>query len=213
MIQYKNIYVLIAAGLALSGGKLWADDTIPAPPQTSPTPIATVASKEAKSDIVKAVKAEGVTVSPMKAAMALAEAGKIDEAVAAYEKMGVQKSAKVEAWRLNNEGLAYLIGGKPEKAAPLLEKSTATNADNYVAWNNLGSAYEQTGQLDKAKDAYQKSIDAAKKADAASVKAEDNLKSLQARLEKLAAKKAKGVKKAGDETPATPVSGTPAEKK
>jgi len=65
-----------------------------------------------------------------------------------------------------------------------LEKSVAANDQNYVAWNNLGSAYELTDQLDKAKDAYQKSIDAAKAANASSAKAEGNLQALQAKLDK-----------------------------
>ncbi len=203
MIQCKSAILLFAAGLAFSTGRLCADDTIPVPQTpTTPTTKAAVASKEAKT--------ESPAVSPMKAALALAEAGKTDEAVAAFEKMGVQKTKRVEAWRLNNEGLAYLIADKPEKALPLLEKAVAANADNYVALNNLGIAYEQTGALEKAKDAYQKSIDAAKTADATSAKAEDNLKNLQARLDKIAAKKEKAAKKAGAKSPATPVKSTPA---
>jgi tetratricopeptide (TPR) repeat protein len=140
------------------------------------------------------------TVAAMKAAIALAEAGKTDEAVAAYEKMGVLKSKKMEAWRLNNEGLAYLTAATPapDKAVPLLEKAVATDADNYVAWNNLGNAYENTDELEKAGDAYQKSIDAAKAANASSAKAEGNLQALQPRLDRL--KKKNGDKSdAGDD--------------
>src|SRR5581483_5830484 len=85
------------------------------------------------------------------------------------------------------EGLAYLIATTPapDKAVPLLEKAVAADANNFTAWNNLGSAYEQTNQLKKAKDAYQKSIDAAKAADASSTKAESNLANLEPRLAKL----------------------------
>ncbi len=190
MIQYKRALLLFAAGLFVLAGKVSADTTA-----ASTTPVAqpTVASKPAKAD--------SPTVAAMKAAIALAEAGKTDDAVAAYEKMGVLKSKKMEAWRLNNEGLAYLTAATPaaDKALPLLEKATTTDDSNYVAWNNLGTAYEQTGDLEKAKDAYQKSIDAAKAADASSAKAEGNLQALQPRLDKLEAKSG-GAK--ADSTPA-----------
>jgi tetratricopeptide (TPR) repeat protein len=179
MIQYKRAFMLFAAGLFVLAGKVSADTTAAT---TTPVAQPTVASKPAKAD--------SPTVAAMKAAIALAEAGKTDDAVAAYEKMGVLKSKKMEAWRLNNEGLAYLTAATPapDKALLLLEKATTTDDSNYVAWNNLGTAYEQTGDIEKAKDAYQKSIDAAKAADASSAKAEGNLQALQPRLDKLEAK-------------------------
>lgn len=186
MIQFKRAFLLFVAGMAVFAGRLWADNKAPVvTPQATPAVAATVVAKPAKAD--------SPTVAAMKAAMTLAEAGKTDEAVAAYEKIGPLKSSKSEAWRLNNEGLAYLQAPTPvpEKAVPLLEKAVATDATNYIPWNNLGSAYEQTDSLDKAKDAYQKSIDAAKAADASSAKAEGNLQNLQARLDKMEAKKAK----------------------
>ena len=189
MIQYLRFFLLMAAGLAVSAGNLWADDASKATP---------VPAKSAKTD--------SPTITAMKAAIALAEAGKTDEAVAAYEKMGVLKSKKMEAWRLNNEGLAYLTAKEPayDKALPLFEKAVAADDANYVAWNNLGSTYEQTNKLDKAKDAYQKSINAAKAADASSAKAEGNLSDLQGRLDRAQAKKDKADKKAGVKPPATP---------
>jgi tetratricopeptide (TPR) repeat protein len=200
MIQYKQAFLLFAVGLAVSAGKVWADDKAPA--STTPAAQPTVAAKPAKAD--------SPTVAAMKAAIALAEAGKTDEAVAAYEKIGVLKSKKMEAWRLNNEGLAYLTAPTPvpDKALPLFEQATTTDEANYVAWNNLGTTYEATGDLDKAKDAYQKSIDAAKAANASSAKADGNLEALQARLDKAAAKAAK---KGGAKPVATPVD-TPAAK-
>jgi tetratricopeptide (TPR) repeat protein len=135
----------------------------------------------------------------MKAANALAASGKNDDAIAAYEKMGTLKSKSMEAWRLNNEAHAYLTEPTPvpDKAVSLLEAATSTDDGNYVAWNNLGSAYEQTGDLEKAKDAYQKSIDTAKAANASSAKAEGNLQGLQPRLDKLDAKNG-GAKAAAD---------------
>lgn len=183
MINDKRILVAMVAGLALSAGSLWADDKAPAAASTT-TPVA-------KAPAAKSAKQDSPTVVAMKAAIALAEAGKTDEAVAAYEKMGVLKSKKMEAWRLNNEALAYITAKEPkfDKALPLLEKAVEADETNSIAWNNLGSAYENTGDLEKAKDAYQKSIDAAKAANASSAKAEGNLAALQPRLDKMAAKK------------------------
>jgi tetratricopeptide (TPR) repeat protein len=172
MVQYKRAYLLLAAVLLFSTGKLWADN--PTPVATSTTPAAVKPSKHSPE------------YDAMVAANDLAAAGKTDEAIAAYEKIGVLKSKNMEAWRLNNEAHAYLTAATPvpDKAVPLLEKAVAANDANYVAWNNLGSAYELTDQLDKAKDAYQKSIDSAKAANASSAKAEGNLQALQAKLDK-----------------------------
>ena len=181
MVHYKRAYLLFAVALVFSAGKLWANN--PTPTVTASTTPTAKASKPAKT--------ENPAVTAMKAAIALAEAGKTDEAVAAFEKIGVLKSKNLEAWRLNNEALAYLQAATPvpEKAVPLLEKAVASNDENYIAWNNLGSAYELTDQIEKAKDAYQKSIDAAKAADASSAKAEGNLQALQPKLDKLNADK------------------------
>jgi tetratricopeptide (TPR) repeat protein len=142
----------------------------------------------AKPAAKAAAKSESPSVT-MKSAMALISDGKYDEAIAAYEKLGPQKSKKVEAWRLNNEGLAYLLSNKNDKAQPLFEQATEADPSNYVAWNNLGTTLESAGDLEKAKDAYQKSVDAAKAGEGNSTKAEGNLAALEARMEKTAPKK------------------------
>ncbi len=196
MIQDKRILLLFAAGLLVSTGSLWADAT---PVSTTPTGVATVVAAPAKH--------QSPAYAAMVAANELAAAGKTDEAIAAYEKMGVLKSKSMEGWRLNNEAHAYLTAATPapDKAVPLLEKATTTDDSNYVAWNNLGSAYEQTGELEKAKDAYQKSIDAAKAANASSAKAEGNLQALQPRLDKMDAKD--GGSKSDADAATTPAAG------
>lgn len=178
MIQYKRTFLFLAMGVALVIGKSWADDKAKA------TPTAVAASPAAKP-----AKGDSPTVAAMKAALALDDAGKFDDAIAAFEKMGVLKSKKMEAWRLNNEALTYIHANKADKALPLLEKATETDPDNYVAWNNLGTTYEGAKDLDKAKDAYQKSVDAAKTAGVASPKAQGNLDALQARMDKMGGKK------------------------
>lgn len=187
MFQNKGTLLLFAAGMMAASGNLWSDNA----PAAS-TPAAMPASQAAP----KPAKADSPNVAAMKAANALEAAGNTEAAIAAYEKMGVLKSKKMEAWRLNNEALAYLMEDKADQAVPLLEKATAADDKNYVAWNNLGTAYEGTDQLDKAKDAYQKSIDTAKEAGASSAKAEGNLQALQPRLDKMNAKNG-GAKGAG----------------
>jgi tetratricopeptide (TPR) repeat protein len=86
--------------------------------------------------------------------------------------------------------LAYLSATDPkaDKALPVLQKAVAVDAENAVAWNNLGSAYEQTDQLAKAKDAYQKAISAAKASGSGSDRAEANLQTLQEKLDKASGK-------------------------
>lgn len=188
--------LLFAAGLALTAGNLMADDK----PAASTTPAAAPAEKT----MAKPSHTDSPNVAAMKAAIALEDAGNTEAAVAAFEKMGVLKSKSMEAWRLNNEALVYLNVNDDAKAVSLLEGATEANPKNYIAWNNLGTAYENTGALDKAKDAYQKSIDAAKETGESSAKAEGNLEALQARLDKEAAKEAKknGGKPAASTTPA-----------
>jgi tetratricopeptide (TPR) repeat protein len=180
MIMKKRTLLLFAAGMAVVAGKLWADNMAPAGTPAAAAP-ASMAAKPAHAD--------SPTVAAMKAANALEAAGNTADAIAAYEKMGVLKSKKMEAWRLNNEGLAYLAANDVAKATPLFEKATETDDANYVAWNNLGTCYESSGDNDKAKDAYQKSIDAAKAAGASSAKADGNLAALQARMDATSGKK------------------------
>lgn len=182
MIQSKNAFVLLAAGLMFLTGSLRADDaastTTPAA-ANSTTPTAATPSVAALAAAPKKLSIK----EAMKVAGDLADAGKTDEAIAAYEAIGPLPSKKGESWRQNSEGLAYLEAATPEpdKALPVLEKAVSINADNYFAWNNLGSAYEQTDEPKKAEDAYQKAIDTAKAAGASTDKAEANLKALQAK--------------------------------
>lgn len=187
MERSRSVVLLLTALMFMLAGRSWADDAAPAAKDQASNANKSNAAKPAME-----TKAQNSAGNGMKEANALAAAGKTEEAVAAYEKMGVLKTKKGEAWRLNNEGLAYLQANEPQplKAIPFLEKAVATDANNFTAWNNLGTAYEQTGQLDKAKEAYQKSIDAAKMADAGASKAENNLQILQARMDKEAGKDA-----------------------
>lgn len=203
----KLLFSLLAAVLISFTGTLWADDAAPAASDSSAQPAsadkpAAMAAKPAEAKPDHSIRAQ------MKAAGELAEAGKTEEAIAAYEKIGELPSKKGESWRLNSEGLAYLTAKDPmpDKAIPYLEKAVAADENNAVAWNNLGSAYEQTDQLKKAADAYQKSIDAAKADGGSDEKAQANLDALKPKLDKMASKNG------GDETNAGADSAAPADK-
>ncbi len=186
MIQNRNAFLFLIAVFLFLTGSLRADDAL----TTSTTPVAVDSTTPAAAStaVITPVAKPLAIAKPsikeeMKDAGALADAGKTNEAIAAYEAIGTLPSKKGESWRLNSEGLAYLVAATPEadKALPVLEKAVATNPDNYFAWNNLGSAYEQTDQSKKAEDAYQKAIDTGKAAGASTDKAETNLKALQAK--------------------------------
>ncbi len=177
MIRSKRILWVLGAGLAVSAGSLWADNATPmAATQTAPTTAVAPATEAAAKP-----KSGNPTIAAIQAAIDLDAAGNTTAAVEAFEKIQT-KSKNLEAWRLNDEAGVYLKVNDDAKAVSLLEGATTANSKNYVAWNNLGTAYEETGDTDKALDAYQKSIDAAKAAGADSAKAEGNLAALQARV-------------------------------
>jgi len=176
----KRTLLLFAAGLALTAGNVMADDK----PAASTTPAAAPASQMAKP------KSSNPTIAAIQAAIDLDAAGNTTAAVAAFEKI-TTKTKNLECWRLTDEANVYLKVDDNAKAVSLLEAATEANPKNAISWNNLGTAYENSGDLDKAKDAYQKSIDAAKDAGSDSAKAQGNLDALQARLDKQAAKEAK----------------------
>jgi tetratricopeptide (TPR) repeat protein len=170
----KRILLALTAVIALMAANSWADDK----PAAMKAPAAGSTAPASK-------KWSNPSMAAIQAAIDLDSAGNTTAAIAAFDKIGVLKSKNLEAWRLNDEASTYMKAGDNAKATELLEKATETNDQNYVAWNNLGSAYEASKDLDKAKDAYQKSIDAAKAANASSAKAQGNLDALQARLDKM----------------------------
>ena len=92
-------------------------------------------------------------------ANALLEAGDLETAAKAYEKLGPQSSKTREAWRLNNWGLALMRLNKPAQAVELLEKAKDTDAKNFTARGNLASAYERVGDKMKAADVYRRALE------------------------------------------------------
>ena len=155
MIQYKRVFLLLGVGLGLLVGRVWADDQAAS---SSSNAQAGNSSGTQMNTAASPAKPESPNVINMKAANALMDAGKYDEAIAAYEKMGELKSNRMEAWRCNNEGLACLDANKNDQALPLLEKATTTDPSNSVAWNNLGLALWTQGRDREAARAFEESL-------------------------------------------------------
>lgn len=72
-------------------------------------------------------------------------------------------------------GLAFNNLDKGEIAIPNFEKSIALKPDFYRAYNNLGISYQNLGQLDEAKESYEKAIELVEEADVTYYKAHMNL--------------------------------------
>jgi tetratricopeptide (TPR) repeat protein len=162
--------MMVAALVLGMAGGLMADES------------AVGASATAK-DAVKAapVSATAAAKPDMKSAKKLLDEGKFDEAAQAYQAIGTLGTKKGEGWRLNNLGLAYIKMNKPADAVKPLEQAVAVDPKNATAWNNLGVAYENTEQADKALDAYRKALEAAKQGDQPSNKVSMNLRKLEIR--------------------------------
>ncbi len=60
---------------------------------------------------------------------------------------------------LFNLGVAYLKTNKPAEAAKAFEQVVNINEKDYEALNLLGLAYRGSGQIDKAKEAWKKSLE------------------------------------------------------
>ncbi len=170
-----TLALALAASLAAAGAVL-ADESPKA--GTSTTAVDQASNSPSAKMKAASMAAKKLTLHE---ADELLSAGNLDEAIAAFQAMGPMRTKKAETWRLNNWGLCLLKQGKYADAAPLLEKSVAADPDNSVAWNNLGVAYENTGQLDKAIDAYKKSVEAAKASHEDGSKASANLATAQAK--------------------------------
>jgi len=158
---------IAALALAFAGG-LMADEAA--------APASHTAKAEAKA---KAVSATAEAKPDMKAAKKLLDEGKFEEAAQAYQAIGTLNTKKAEGWRLNNLGLSYIKMNKPADAVKPLEDAVAADPKNATAWNNLGVAYENTQQADKALEAYRKALEAAKQGDQPSEKVSMNLRKLE----------------------------------
>ncbi len=91
----------------------------------------------------------GLVLSPV---AATAQASKPTVRHHTVEETTTESSPEVE------QGEAAIQKGDYATAQSLLEKAVAADPDDYLAWFDLGYVYKATNQLDKAIDAYRKSI-------------------------------------------------------
>ena len=173
----KALELLRAENAALASGKKARDHEAVANAEPA-TPTAGLLN-ESPSPL------KGETLArALKAANALMDGGKFQEAVEAYAKIGITTPAKREGWRLNNWGLAYIRLGQYAEALPRLKKSVEVFPDNPKAWNNLGVAYENLGRAAEAKEAYTKAVGSGQASEADAAKIELNHVKLDFNAEK-----------------------------
>jgi Flp pilus assembly protein TadD len=89
---------------------------------------------------------------------ALLNLGRKDEAIEAF-KTAIEKDA-TNAYAQNNLGYALIGEGRFADAVPYLEEAVRLEPRVGHFQNNLGMAYERTAQIDKAKGAYGKAVQA-----------------------------------------------------
>jgi tetratricopeptide (TPR) repeat protein len=88
---------------------------------------------------------------------ALYKLGRLDDAVASYDKAIEFKPNKDEAW--NNRGIALYKLGRLDDAVASYDKAIEFKPDNDEAWYNRGIALDTLGRLDDAVASYDKAIE------------------------------------------------------
>jgi tetratricopeptide (TPR) repeat protein len=92
--------------------------------------------------------------------IALADSGRIDDALAVFRRVLAADSTNVQAFQ--NIGIAHLKGGRPGsvgQARENLEKSIALGPRNPKAWNALGVAWMRADAPAKALDAWERCVE------------------------------------------------------
>ncbi len=88
--------------------------------------------------------------------VALGNSGKLDEAIAAYQKqLSVQPNHEA-VW--NGLGVALSMLGKHDEAIAAYRTQTDINPNHESAWNNLGIAYSKQGQLALAQQTFAQAL-------------------------------------------------------
>lgn len=161
----KQILIVLAATMLL-GGILMAEEA------------ATAEAKEAPAAVAK-----NDAIGSLKGGNALLSEGKFEEAVAYFEGIGEQSSAKREPYRLVGLSTALVELGKFDEAIAAAGKALAISKNLAPAWNNLAAAYARNGQRDKAVSTYQEGIEAVKAEGGDTAKLEKNLADIEAAIE------------------------------
>ncbi len=76
---------------------------------------------------------------------------------------GVGKQTALTGYQHFNAAMSYRAEGQLALAASALEKALAADQYNYAAWYHLGLAYRDLGQIDKARQTWEKGIMTARK--------------------------------------------------
>jgi len=86
----------------------------------------------------------------------LYKAGKLEEAVQAFEKLRERApdNVDVQAWL----GFLYLRSNRAKDAVPLLEQANKARPNDLEVANNLGAAYTESGNLEAAEKVYAKIV-------------------------------------------------------
>jgi tetratricopeptide (TPR) repeat protein len=83
----------------------------------------------------------------------------MNEAIARDERVGEKSFSKnPEAYAAYEKGVPLMQAEKYAECIPWFEKAVAIDSQFVFAWDNLGVSYRRTGQLDKAENAYKKSL-------------------------------------------------------
>jgi len=92
--------------------------------------------------------------------IALADSGRVDEALAVFRRVLAADPTNVQAWQ--NIGIALLKADRPDGAAQAresLEKSIALGVRNPKAWNALGVSWMRSGEPARALDAWARCVE------------------------------------------------------
>jgi tetratricopeptide (TPR) repeat protein len=89
--------------------------------------------------------------------IALAERGRVEEAIASYDRAIAMASSDFRMY--NNRGLAFNQMGRLDLAMADFDRAIAWNPRSCEAYNNKGKVYGQTGSFDKAIEHFSKAID------------------------------------------------------
>jgi len=86
--------------------------------------------------------------------LALHDQGKLDEAIAAYDKVIELNPNLAQAW--SNKGAALRLQGKYDEAIQALDKAIQINPQLAQAWHNKGTALKTLGKTSEANAAFTK---------------------------------------------------------
>ena len=94
-------------------------------------------------------------------ALSLKRLGRFDDAISIYRQLIGEVPDDALPFIHNNLATVYLESGQPEQAVSTLINASRANPRQPALWANLGKAYAQLDQLEKAAHAYRRALAAA----------------------------------------------------